>query len=359
MSTKPVLQKNRLVVLDHLRGFFIVVIIIDHLGRWPSFLSVFTGQALLWVTAAEGFVIISGLLIGYIRGFKNRLLSLKEVSIKLWRRALLLYVCSIIASLIYTSLIWYAPIVGGLPLILIEKGNWAELIFKTLTLQYTYMWVYFLTLYAVFLAASPLAIWLMRRQKSWVVILLSLGIFIVGRIFQIEAMQWQALFFIPSVAGFHLEKIQAFWKRLMQHARVLIQVGAWALTLLTILVSVYFTFYADLSSSQTISINMLFDRENIGITPLRLVLAFVWFIGLFFLFQAVQRWIGKYLNWLLLPFGTRSLSAYIIHGLVIVAISMETFAGESVLFNTALGIICVLSVWALLKIPFIQKIIPT
>lgn len=48
-------QRSRLDVLDYLRGFFIVVIIIDHLSRWPSAFSLFTGQAWLWIDQSMGF----------------------------------------------------------------------------------------------------------------------------------------------------------------------------------------------------------------------------------------------------------------------------------------------------------------
>jgi len=76
-------KRRRIFELDLLRGFFVVIIIIDHLQLWPSPLRYLTGEGRLWVTAAEGFFLISGLLVGYIRGFKNKDKSLKDISIKL------------------------------------------------------------------------------------------------------------------------------------------------------------------------------------------------------------------------------------------------------------------------------------
>ena len=83
-------KRRRIFELDLLRGFFVVIIIIDHLQLWPSPLRYLTGEGRLWVTAAEGFFLISGLLVGYIRGFKNKDKSLKDISIKLIKRAGLL-----------------------------------------------------------------------------------------------------------------------------------------------------------------------------------------------------------------------------------------------------------------------------
>jgi len=358
MSDKSPNPKRRLTVLDHLRGFFIIVIILDHLGRWPSLFGLITGKGLLWVTAAEGFVIISGLLVGYVRGFKNRALPLIDVSIKLWRRAILLFICSIIASIIYTAIFWYAPVIGGLPAMPIDKGEWSELIFKIFTFQYTYMWVHFLTLYALFLAASPLAIWLMRINKSWLVVAISLVVFTIGRCTNIESLQWQALFFIPSVAGYHLEAIQSYWKKLGTSTQAIVKGTFLSVTIITILLSVWFTFYADQASALTIDVNLLFDRENIGITSLRVLLALTWFTGFLFFFQTIEGWLRRHLDWLLMPFGARSLSAYIVHGVVIVLISLTTYASDSIIINTFLGVVCILAVWGLLKSPLVQKTIP-
>lgn len=69
-----------MLALDYLRGYFIVVIIIDHLYRWPSALALLTGQGHLWFNAADGFVIVSGLMIGYVRGYKGLKLSYWDVT---------------------------------------------------------------------------------------------------------------------------------------------------------------------------------------------------------------------------------------------------------------------------------------
>ncbi|CAN5368343.1 hypothetical protein BH10PAT4_BH10PAT4_3250 [soil metagenome] len=348
---------TRLVALDYLRGFFIVVIIIDHLARWPSVLAFISGKALLWVTAAEGFVIISGLLVGYVRGYKNKSLSMKEVSKKLISRGLLLYVWSIIATVAYTAIIWYIPLMGGAPGIMIDKGEWFELLANTFTLNYTYVWVHFLAFYALFLVASPIAIWLLRSSKAWLVVALSLLLLVVGWQTHIDALQWQALFFIPSVAGYYLEPIKSKWQSLSKHTKNMLVRAAWGLTAITIVLSVVSTFYSSSFTDIADTINDgLFAKDTISIW--RLMLAFMWFIGFVLLFQRFEKWIGKFFGWLLLPIGTRSLTAYILHGIAIVLISYFTIAVDNILVNTLLGIIAILIVWAILRIPLINKIIP-
>jgi len=357
VSHPEVKQKSRLETLDHLRGFFIVVIIIDHLSRWPSLFALITGKALLWVTAAEGFVAISGLLVGYVRGYKNRALPFKEVSFKLVRRGILLYAWSLIASVAYIALIWYIEFKGGAPSTPIPVGNWSELLVQLVTLQYTWVWVHFLTLYALFLAASPIAIWFLRRGQAWIVALISFVLLVIGWMTKTEALQWQFLFFIPTIAGFYLENIQLWWKKLHSAKRTRIAAATVGLTLATIIISVVFTYYAQSFAGVANYVNnVLFAKDSISL--LRASVAFLWFTGFMFVFYKFRAIISKRLNWLLIPIGTHSLTAYILHGVALCAISYFTASGENILINTLLGAIAVLIVWGLIKIPFVRRVIP-
>jgi len=349
-------KTNRLETLDHLRGFFIIVIIIDHLARWPTMLHIFTGKALLWVTAAEGFVAISGLLVGYVRGYKNRTLPFKNVSFKLLKRAALLYIWSLIASIAYVAIIWYLPLDGGAPSTPMAVGDWATFLTQLVTMQYTFVWVHFLTLYALFLAASPIAIWLLRRGFAWMVALISLVLLALGWVTHSEALQWQFLFFIPAIVGFYLTNILNWWHGLTKGKRVAIAASSVGLTAITVIFSTILAFYAQGFQGFADQVNMLFAKDSISL--LRAATAFLWFTGFMFVFYALRHVIAKYLNWLLLPIGTHSLTAYILHGVALVIISILTVSSESNIFNTLLGLGAILIVWVLLKIPFVRRVIP-
>jgi hypothetical protein len=352
-----VIKKNRLLTLDYLRGFFIIVIIIDHLSRWPSALSIFTGQAWLWVTAAEGFVIISGLLVGYVRGHKNKTLPMRTVTTHLLKRSLLLYVWSVIGTFVYVAIVWYISFKGGAPATPMDIGDWPHLISETLTLQYTWVWLHFLTLYAIFLAAAPCAVWLFRHGRAWAVALISFLLLILGWQTHTEALQWQVLFFIPSIAGFHLEDIQKAWKSLARRRRAIFTWTIWILTGLTIATSAAFTFIPGILEDIGDKVgNGYFNKDTISIW--RLLMAFLWFGGFILLFAKFDSFISKYLGRLLLPFGTRSLTAYILHGLALSAISFVTVSGGNIIVNTLLGGVAIGIVWILLQLPFVQKIVP-
>lgn len=56
----------RIEALDILRGLFLVVILINHIALFPNIFMLFTGKSELWFSAAEGFMTVSGVLVGYI-----------------------------------------------------------------------------------------------------------------------------------------------------------------------------------------------------------------------------------------------------------------------------------------------------
>lgn len=342
--------------LDLLRGFFIVIIIVDHLSRWPSLFAFLSGKALLWVTAAEGFVIISGLLVGYIRGYKSKAKSMKDTSFKLWYRALTLYFWAIIGSILYTAAIWYIPLAGGAPGMPIEKGQWNELIVQSITLDYTFVWVYFLKLYAIFLAAAPLAIWLLRRNKAWVVALLSIGFYGLGWVLQSEVLQWQIMFFIPVIAGYYIPAIQSWWQKHTVRTRRTLALSVVLLTFITIAFSIVSTYLPEVSTLLDRARTSAFAQDTISLW--RVMMAFLWFTAYLLIFTYLQRYIQKAFGWLLRPIGSHSLTAYIVHGVALLIISYYTVSSQNILINTALGCVAILIVWAIVKIPHINKVIP-
>ncbi|MBC7565211.1 OpgC domain-containing protein [Candidatus Saccharibacteria bacterium] len=357
MSHEVVKKQNRLETLDHLRGFFIIVIIVDHLSRFPSLFALISGKGLLWVTAAEGFVSISGLLVGYVRGYKNRNEPFQQVAIKLLRRAGILYLWSIIASITYVAIIWYVPLKGGFTSTPMPAGDWKEFLTQLITMQYTYVWVHFLTLYAIFLAAAPIAIWLFRRNLAWVVGVISFALLAIGWSTESEVLQWQFLFFIPSIIGFYLQSILNWWHQSKQSTHIIIAATTVTLTIATIITSIIYTYYDGTFEAMADSVSDgIFAKDSISLA--RAGLAFLWFTGYIFIFYALRKIIKKTLNWLLIPIGTHSLTAYILHGLALCVVSYYTIGGDNFWINTLLGIIAILITWVLLKIPAIRRVIP-
>lgn len=343
---------SRILALDYLRGFFIIVIVVDHLWRWPNLFQFVSGRGELWASAAEGFVIISGLLVGYIRGYKNRSKPLGEVSKKLMTRGVMLYIWMIITTLILVGASWLLDFKGSMAHVPIMEGNWNQLIVSVLRFDYVHTLTHFLYLYAIFLIIAPAAIWLMRRGKAWIAGVVSVLAWGFGAYYSIEWMQWQVLFFLPVIAGYYLESIQTYYQRLSIAARRMVRFGSIAVLVITVLIAMTQV----LSHAPGDYENTLFSRDPITFGTI--IIAFIWFIGLLNLFQLTLPWLRRYFGWLLLPFGERSLTAYILHTIPLVLCALAFTVSDNFIFNTFLALGCVLLTWALVKIPHINKVIP-
>ena len=351
-ATQQSTPKPRIDAFDYLRGFFIVIIIIDHLWRWPNIFQFVSGRGELWVSAAEGFVIISGLLVGYIRGYKNRNRPLKEVSGTLVKRGLLLYLWMIITTVALVSISWLLQFKGSIAHFPEPKGDWAGLITNVLRLDFVHTLTHFLYLYAIFLILSPIVIWLLRKGYWWIVGITSAVLWYIGFTTHIEWMQWQILFFIPAVVGFYLDIILVRLQQLRQSTRRLLQYSFIGVTAIMLLISAIIILPSEPGAFQY----TLFSREPLVIE--RVLFSFVWFIGLLSLFQLLMPVLKRYLGWLLREFGGRSLTAYIVHIVPLMLIQLVVGDTNNFWINSLLAVLSVLLTWAILKIPNINKVIP-
>lgn len=345
-----------MLALDLLRGFFIVVIIADHLWRWPSLFTFMTGEARLWVTAGEGFVIISGLLVGYVRGYKNRELPLLAVSKKLWKRAALLYGWLVGMSILYSVLVWYIPMAAPTAWVDVPIGDWWQLISATILTIYKHDWIHFLYFYALLLTVTPLVVYWLRTQRIYAVVLFTIAGYIVGRIMNIEWLQWMPMFFLPAIAGYHLSDIQIWWSRLGRNKRHALLWLLYGTVGLSIIASIICTFILP-DNSLASSLNHLFSKE-FYFPVARIPIALLWFVGFVMLFHHSRKPIDRFVGWLLLPFGMRSLTAYIVHGSILFIIALLIPLTANVWYNTAIGVVAIIATWLLVRLRLVQKVIP-
>ena len=352
-TTRP----GRIDAFDYLRGFFIIVIVIDHLYRWPSFLSIFTGEGMLWANAADGFLIISGLLVGYIRGYKALLQPFKSVAAKLGRRAGSLYVWSVGLTVLLAAIQWGLSFKFPMPNITPATGDWLDLVISSLTLAYAHPWIYFLHLYAIFMLLAIGVVWLLRHKLGWLALALSLVGLAIGNLYSIEWLEKQSLFLIPAIAGFSIDSIRHQIETMRTSVRRTLIVTLITTLVTTVTFSALWRFMPELFSTGVYTtIDTIFRRQPMGLGAT--VIAFVWFIGLFALFTVLLAPIKRYLGWLLLPFGRRSLAAYILHCVPLLITSYLFATSDNIWFNTLLGIFSIFSVLLLLQIPFVRRIMP-
>ncbi len=369
-------KSSRIMTFDLMRGYFLVAIILDHLNFFPNGLDWWSARGELFVTTAEGFFFISGIVLGIVRGSKLISEPLVHVSKLLLKRAWQLYVTLIVTVLLCTVAGWLffmnAP---GLKVGIFQPvGDIWQLIWQTLTLQYFYGWADYLRLYTIFLLASPLVMWLLRKGKWYFVLVGSILTWLlfpvtpkspdlIQELFQ--PMSWQLLFFGGMIIGFHWKNITDWWSRQKPSLQ---QAMAWStlgIASVTFALNVFFIFWPQIFGSDTLTLPKeltpyelyinFFDKEQL---PIARVLMFLsWFWAAFYLFRRFKSIIMRWLGWLLLPFGTNSLYVYTLHAFIIFFIHIWLQKGELV-FNLLVTTGILGLIWIMIRYQVLMKIIP-
>lgn len=349
--------KKRIEALDYLRGYFIVVIIIDHLERWPSLLSLITGKGLLWSNASDGFVITAGLLIGYIRGYKARNAPFRDVAKKLLLRSFWLYVWSVVATIILFSFTALFPIPENVPSYDFASYGFFELVKETLLLEYIHPWVYFLHLYAVYMLLSIGAVWLLRKNLWWIIALFTAGALIYTSFLVSPWIERAPVFFIPVIIGYYLEPIKSFITGLDRTRLLVLQ---WSILTLfggTLFLSITLVFFPHLYPSAAVDgFNTLLNRSPIN--AITVSIAALWYIGMFIIFHHLVPFLRKYLAWVILPFSSGSFSAYTVHGVPLILLMTFSPFPDNIFVNTLVGVVAILVTIVIIRIPFIKRVIP-
>ena len=170
-------KSERILAFDLLRGYFLFVILLNHLEFYPNGLGLVTGRGLLYVSTAEGFFVVSGLVLGMVRGRKLINQPLKVATKLLWKRSFQLYITSIVLTLIFTLIGSFFINNPGLKSgIYPNLGDVWRLTWDTITLSYSYGWADFLRLYAIFIFFAPAALWLLRKGKWYIMLLISFAV---------------------------------------------------------------------------------------------------------------------------------------------------------------------------------------
>jgi hypothetical protein len=364
-------MSSRIQTFDLLRGYFLVAIILDHLAFYPNGLDWWTGRGQLYVSAAEGFFLISGIVLGIVRGSKLIDKPMRQVTSLLLNRAVQLYITAIVLMLFFTFIGWQFIDNPGLKAgIRLPSENIWDVLKGALTFEYIYGWADYLRLYAIFIFVSPIAMWLLRHKLWYVVMGISLFVwtqFGASTLDTAELSQvysWQLIFFGGLTIGFHWNAIKAWWQKLHLPLRKMVvacTVSIAAITMVASFLLVHGEEFIGSSAHFLTDINMvvnpMFNKEELPLK--RIVLFMIWFGASFWLFTRYEAQIKRWLGWLLLPFGHNSLYVYTMHAILVffVHLVIKDPTGSWVI-NFLLSVAGVLLVWLAVRYKILMKIIP-
>jgi enterochelin esterase-like enzyme len=325
--------------LDLLRGLAVVAMVVDHVGG-ASFLYAFTGGNRFFTSAAEGFIFISGLVMGLVY---RRLVGRDGLGPSLQRsmeRAATLYLLAVTLTFAFipVSEVLHLPWAQGILL-----SDPTQFIVSVLTLHQTYYLVDIPLLYTLLLLTAPLALILLSQGRTAVVLAASWLLWALYQVFPTQvdvpwAIQgnhlfffaaWQIFFFTGLVLGWHHGELE---RRLAGFPRraglvvsglgfaLLIGFYAWSDRLIAL-------FVQDPEHASNIDLFLLetvFSKADVR--PGRIVASIVAFGFLYLLVTEGWRPLQWALGWLVLPLGKNALYAYAAH--VALAIPVQLIVGS-------------------------------
>jgi len=137
--------------IDLLRGFFVVAMVVDHVaGASPLYL--LTGGNRFYTSAAEGFILTSGLVAGLVYRKLIQRDGLSSSLARLMRRAISLYLLTVALTLLFV------PVSEGLGLPWaqgVDLSNPLAFAVSVLTLHRTYYLVDLMLLYTILFCLRP------------------------------------------------------------------------------------------------------------------------------------------------------------------------------------------------------------
>jgi enterochelin esterase-like enzyme len=365
--------------LDLLRGFAVFAMVADHIGG-ASWLHLLTGGNRFFVSAAEGFVFISGVIVAVVYGERARRDGLRAATGKLLNRAWTLYALAVWLALT-TAL---AAALFGLPRGVTLAQNPARFVIEVVTLRRTFYLVDVMLFYALAMLIAPLALWALARGRWWLLALASVGLWgayqfwpgalqIPWRItdnpvFNFAA--WQILFFGGMLVG-HARNVAV---RLRPSRRPPSRLREAALPTLAIafggLVYLHVTNAAILAplvpgGDTAAWLDRWFDKSALPFPRLvacAIVFALLWLLVSRF-WLPIRRALGAFL----LPLGQDALYAYAAHLFVIVGLQLlllqvwqQGQATEYAILDRGLDTVLQLSgiglVWALTRARFLLSV---
>ena len=367
--------------LDLLRGFCVFAMIVDHIGG-TSWLYALTGGNTGPITAAEGFVFLSGLVLGIVTKRRVARDGIAKAVRATLQRAWTLYALTVALTVIFVGLTAWTTLSMWVDRALLgEVESWPVLLGSIVALRFTWNGTDILALYALLLAAAPIAVLLLAYGQTWRLLAGSWALWLLYQAAPERAVipwtiehattfpfaAWQALFVTALALGYHRQSL-ASWlagetarsKSATFGYRVALGAAAGLVLVLGAAIGIV-PAYAATQSLPAIGGIDLFDKASLGVGRLvafasAAVLAYV---ALTAFWTPIERAVG----WLLIPLGQASLYAYAVHLFVILlAYNVPPYVGSTQpgweLHNTVGQLLLVLLVWAMVKCKVLFGLIP-
>ena len=368
---------GRIRSFDLLRGYLILVIVVNHLALSPSIFQFATGRNLFWTSAAEGFFFLSGAMVGIVRG-KG---SFKVAAKKLLKRSAVLWSASAAVALSLTAMVLLLP---GSLLGLVKPGfapilSWG-LVRDAALLRYIYGYADFLPYYTFFLLGSIPLLYALRNQLWWFVLAIGTIYWFEPRIinwgFYSYHFYWAAYFVYGLVFGYYYDRFLSWKNTVAKRDRMIIGNILMAVSACLVLCN-YVVQYLPKISTRLVGIPLFgspiaslgsFVRKldqsylqavlmNNRSGVFRLLVFLVTGAGILVVFSRYEREIDRCAGRVLGLFGQQSLRTYIAHT-YFVFVALLFFRPTNFVANSVTTAALLYILWLVIDRGWVKKFIP-
>ncbi|MEE9396947.1 MAG: OpgC domain-containing protein [Methylococcales bacterium] len=373
--------------IDFLRGFIMLVVITVHMEYFSLF-SMFVWERLGLVSSAEGFVGLSGIVLGIV--YKKRLLreGYKCIALKLWKRSFQLYRVNLFVILSIALLgaipfidvhvvTHWAPVADQKDSYLLyppPSASWIEVVKQALLLKIGPHQFQVIGLYVGLIAVAPLVLYCVHRKKTLLLLAASWSAFGINQLlhlritgarfeFAFPSLTWQLIFINTMVVGYHHEKVLGYIAK--GKNRVLF-IGAGLVCLAFLFLAMnnpnrIFWPWPPLSFIDATDFGAMyfawFQKSDLGLG--RIMNNIALFIVFYYALSHYWLPINKALGWLLIPLGQASLYVFILHVYFVLLVSNTSLPEyDNFFINTAIHATTILLIWAMVKRQVLFKVIP-
>ena len=357
--------------LDLLRGFAVLVMVVDHFGG-SSWLYLITGNNSFFTSGAEAFVLISGMVVGIVYGGIAKREGLKPSIVKALQRAWTLYKLTIVMTLAFAAISDFF----GLPWAKdVSIGDPISFTINVVLLRQTYYLADIPLMYTILMAATPIGLYLLYKHHPAVLVLGSLIIWagfqyvnaeqimimpIVGNT-TFHPAAWQLIFFWAMAFGYYRKEISARFSTIPRWGYFVVSalLFFWLLHLYSTETKTLAQLYpwVDIQSI----VHELFNKSTVALG--RVIATVICFQFGYLLLTFFWRPAWAIVGWFFLPLGQNSLYSYTMHVVIIgmfyvVLPYLPGNVQEMGTLNTALQLGVLFLLWLLIRRQFAFDIVP-
>ncbi|MEK0156249.1 OpgC domain-containing protein [Arthrobacter oryzae] len=383
--------------VDLMRGVAILFVVVNHVGM-TSLFQLLTQETVGFVSGAELFVLLSGLVLGMVYGPKAQN-NIGEVTQKTGRRAGKLYVTALVV-VVLVFLLSLLPVFNSEVLTtftdqgtggagrsgagrsydlytgmqgLLQFPVPGAVIPAVLLLQFGPWQFNVMGLYVIMLLVSPLILLALARGKVLWVLAATTALYIAGTVFRFRILPsqfedsfpllvWQVLFVLGLVGGYYRRIIVAW---LSAH-RWVVGVCA-AITVAFALMSWANPYLANefdvrLALTSDATYRAVYDQffGRTYLEPGRLLNVLALLVTAYALLTAYWKPVERAVGWLLIPLGQSTLYVFIMHVVLIAVVAnIPALQQGNIWLNTVAYALIVALLWVMVRTRFLFRIIPT